>query len=877
MPGKILDLVIILIVYRPQVDQPISTPPDTISTPINRFRKIAESAIQANRLAIQNAQNAEGRRSNKTEQYCWELQRWCLNSGDTATWLYHLVFSVAPEATNLSPDHVQSRTSVFASVIDCDSDGVELPPLILSESSSDLQDAQDEPSKRVSFKEGPSPVIVKPAHKKPALITWNEQTEPYFVINRLLSSWTYLAPDQIKASAHSSEEDEKWHQTLAQSLHEYSQIDDIVEKGYPTFRTSHGDSNNNFSEGSQFQRIHNHQDKRLSRHPLYGGKQRHPHHINGKEAHQDGGVSDFTDSQSNGYTRQHARIVPMSRYTANNSPRDRPPHEGTTVSQSDFTAGYAETISSVAASGGRNSNRSGSTNTYSQMLSTTLEKEKELDPWQNTYSDHISSGKSSRHLPPALEQPSAVPPHEIHIPMNPASPYKKYDDRNPISEGDSNSDSDIRSVLSYDITKPPGGNYSASRRRGQTPSIARGKEASQISSEQSSRHRLPALEQPSAVPPHQIHIHMNPASPYKKDNDRNPISEGNSNSGSDTSSILSYDITKPPRGNHSAARRRGQKSGIARGKKASVQVDAISSKLEAIHSALTQNKQEQERKTSSIPREPGNIENKATNSGISTLELCEKIITAMQKGRQDAETETENRDRLARIATEREMAIELAEARLALQLEKRLNTAIEQTQADAAIRLAEEKRQMHEQYARSTQIYEQQIETLLHLGIENVPRISHKSPTLSRFRTYDTERASSTYDSDSTKSNKRAARDGERNRPPAQSEPERFSTTQTSSDNIKSRNSLVLSPVIDVDSAQTNKMLSCLEKCKITTTFEATELSGHPLSTTRKNGLFSGTLFWDSPVSSISSELSRNLKSRGWKPLYIRVSSEFTI
>lgn len=76
------------------------------------------------------------------------------------------------------------------------------------------------------------------------------------------------------------------------------------------------------------------------------------------------------------------------------------------------------------------------------------------------------------------------------------------------------------------------------------------------------------------------------------------------------------------------------------------------------------------------------------------------------------------------------------------------------------------------------------------------------------------------------------------------------------------------------DLETTSQMQSCLDECGMSVQFENQSNRGNmlvPPSYTEEDSI-SGTVFWEPPSLSASSELLRNLKLQGWKPLYIRIS-----
>ncbi|KAE8822153.1 hypothetical protein HRS9139_10416 [Pyrenophora teres f. teres] len=144
------------------------------TTKANRFRRIVESAVRANRQVVEDARRHEIENNiEKHPHIAAELDIWKADSFDTATWLYNLVFS--PE----TPDPPARRLHQ-ASVEDADNLN---PP---SEASLSSITAESNISINVNGKE---------------MIVWSRQTEPSQVVDRLLYAWTTLSPDQIGLSA----------------------------------------------------------------------------------------------------------------------------------------------------------------------------------------------------------------------------------------------------------------------------------------------------------------------------------------------------------------------------------------------------------------------------------------------------------------------------------------------------------------------------------------------------------------------------------------------------------------------------------------------------------------------------------------------------
>lgn len=152
-----------------------------------------ESAVQANRKVVENAQQDNDKVGTGGRRYTnAELDIWKEGSFDTATWLYHLVFS--PEV--LSEEGLNTRRLHQASVADDFSDNA---------TASDKRDADSDEN---------------------SMIVWSKQTEPSSVVDRLLSSWTTLSSDQITSSAADQDGDE-WREKLLKNIEEAKKEADL--------------------------------------------------------------------------------------------------------------------------------------------------------------------------------------------------------------------------------------------------------------------------------------------------------------------------------------------------------------------------------------------------------------------------------------------------------------------------------------------------------------------------------------------------------------------------------------------------------------------------------------------------------------------------
>ncbi|EUC46119.1 hypothetical protein COCMIDRAFT_36207 [Bipolaris oryzae ATCC 44560] len=163
----------------------------------NRFRKVVESAVQANRKVVENAQQDDKDSGTGRRKYTnAELDIWKEGSFDTATWLYHLVFS--PDMPDASEANAKRHRLHQASVAD--------------ESHSSEEDSTSHKQEEDS--------------EKKSMIVWNKQTEPSLVVDRLLSSWTTLSSDQITRSA-ANQDGNEWREDLLKNIEQAKKEHDL--------------------------------------------------------------------------------------------------------------------------------------------------------------------------------------------------------------------------------------------------------------------------------------------------------------------------------------------------------------------------------------------------------------------------------------------------------------------------------------------------------------------------------------------------------------------------------------------------------------------------------------------------------------------------
>ncbi|KAG9189626.1 hypothetical protein G6011_06494 [Alternaria panax] len=174
----------------------------------NRFRKIVESAVQANRQVVESAQQEEDDSEASKRHYTTaEIDVWKEGSFDTATWLYHFVFS-SDDANSSPVPNPRTRRLHQASVTD-ESAEIAATSAYSSSSGSDTK-----PSRRSS---GP---------EEKTMIAWSRQTEPALVVDRLLSSWTTLTSDQITLSS-TRHEGDGWREGVLRMVEEAKKEDEL--------------------------------------------------------------------------------------------------------------------------------------------------------------------------------------------------------------------------------------------------------------------------------------------------------------------------------------------------------------------------------------------------------------------------------------------------------------------------------------------------------------------------------------------------------------------------------------------------------------------------------------------------------------------------
>ncbi|KAH7402410.1 hypothetical protein BKA66DRAFT_564328 [Pyrenochaeta sp. MPI-SDFR-AT-0127] len=173
----------------------------------NRFRKIVESAVQANRQVVESAQREVAEASTwQKRSFGAQIDVWKEDSFDTATWLYHLVFNteVTPSPTPSPPSNRLYQASV-------------------------TDETPGNPDQIVFPASGSAAMAGNiSASADKAIIVWNRQTEPSLVADRLLFSWTTLSAEQISLSSTRHDGDE-WREGFLKMIEEANEVEEHEE------------------------------------------------------------------------------------------------------------------------------------------------------------------------------------------------------------------------------------------------------------------------------------------------------------------------------------------------------------------------------------------------------------------------------------------------------------------------------------------------------------------------------------------------------------------------------------------------------------------------------------------------------------------------
>jgi hypothetical protein len=182
---------------------------------------VLECVIEANRLAVNRAYKKEEYQPNEKKHHSaiTQLRRYEADSPNTATWLYHLVFS--PEPPSQPFFNTEGSEPLNPTVKDDDSDKPKESNLV-TRSLPTLP-----PSRNRTDGSNDRRVIV-----------WNETTEPNLVADRLLETWTTLDNERIRASgdSFSPTKESEWTEGLIKRIQKHS---DSIERTTTEERPKH--------------------------------------------------------------------------------------------------------------------------------------------------------------------------------------------------------------------------------------------------------------------------------------------------------------------------------------------------------------------------------------------------------------------------------------------------------------------------------------------------------------------------------------------------------------------------------------------------------------------------------------------------------------
>jgi hypothetical protein len=160
--------------------------------------------VQANRQIVESAQRDSIENTRASDQRRAEVDVYREGTFDTATWLYHLVFTTpTPEVPKKSPKK----------------DIHQLQPSVVDESTENLVRFTRTPIQHSPRSSSPPTASESTVDAEKTMIVWTAQTEPEQVIDRLLATWTTLSQAQIAViSRH--QVDSKWRQDFLNTIEE---------------------------------------------------------------------------------------------------------------------------------------------------------------------------------------------------------------------------------------------------------------------------------------------------------------------------------------------------------------------------------------------------------------------------------------------------------------------------------------------------------------------------------------------------------------------------------------------------------------------------------------------------------------------------------
>jgi hypothetical protein len=159
--------------------------------------------VQANRQIVESAQRDSIENTLASDQRRAEVDVYREGNFDTATWLYHLVFT---SPTLEVPKELPRK------------DIRQLQPSVVDESTENLVRFTRSPLQHSPRSPLPT-ASTSTGDAEKTMIVWTAQTEPNQVIDRLLSTWTTLTHEQIGLSSR-HQVDNKWRQDFLNTIEE---------------------------------------------------------------------------------------------------------------------------------------------------------------------------------------------------------------------------------------------------------------------------------------------------------------------------------------------------------------------------------------------------------------------------------------------------------------------------------------------------------------------------------------------------------------------------------------------------------------------------------------------------------------------------------
>lgn len=716
----------------------------------NRFRKIVESVVQTNRLAIENAQKEdEDNPTEKRRELDVSIARWRKPPNDTATWLYHLVFTSGP-----LPTQPLQRDGDTVVTVEDSHEARSVRDSWACDSSSEYEDAV-QVVKRGSNQSPEEPLLA--SH----LTYW---AQPSRIVDRLLRSWTNLDSAQIEASAieYVSAQDEASARAINEKIDDYKK-DEEKRKGKA------------------------------------------------------GVDSPFSSEDSDDEL------------------------------WTDYRPGTSKNSRAASASSSR----------------------RKLDgPRHNTPHGHSTPPRKStlrtRFDPNLVSQPD----HPIYTPyassMPYGQPYPGYTETLPMP-----------AVPSTNPFVPP-----------------------------FLSQPIPAFGNAPVSPPAQIPLPPPPAPPRPPDQSTQPPDAGR------LSRILELLIVE-----QEAREKELEQKARAEGSEESKD-NEYDHRLDALHNLILQQREEQiarekavEAQKATEKAEEQRRRDEETNEKRAAQEMAEKMAEAVKRVRGEVEAEAAEKAREAKRLADREIAEANAAVKAAKKAKKFAETqAANRARNEAETKAREERMRLDEDYKKLIEDYKKQLEvgektSALQLQLQQDDRNLRDQSSLPLRKTCIADGERRIEITEFTKeqldpfipahlapirfyqenfaplgsfasTSRNLKRNGARKTRSSYRDSESTISLQSDDESKSSQKVIILPTRTDRDSIVISEVETNLEECGFTASFEMDNRNDRMLIRSLSEGddPIWGTLFWEPPLLNPQSELLESLKSKGWKPLYLRMS-----